>query len=213
MTTDIAERRSSIENEIDGLRRKKGAALLDGKVFSGQSRLTSLRGRLEGLDDGEAERSRRDAIETAKERQKRIDGLRDEGDEVWHAMLGGARDAELAARTFFNAVRDLLSDGKRLCRIIAALGGSVPSQLSKFQLPRILGGLLAAIMTRLPDQSGRLGAILWVGHSPYSADQDWANYLTHRIGPGVMQGLKKGKNDANSNARRDSKTRKRPASG
>lgn len=68
MTTDLAERKVSIENEIDGLRRKKGAALLDGSGFTGQSRLTMLRSQLEGLDDGEAERVRREGIETAKER-------------------------------------------------------------------------------------------------------------------------------------------------
>lgn len=213
MTTDVAERRSSIENEIDGLRRKKGAALLDGTGFSGQSRLTMLRSRLEGIDDVEAERSRRDSIETAHERQKRLEGLQDEGFEVWHAFLAGVRDAEVSGRTFFNSVRDLLSDGKRLCRIIAALGGTVPSQLSKFQLPRIVGGMFAAIMTRLPDQSGRLGAVLWVGHSPYTADQDWTDYLTRRIGPGVMKILKRENSDANTNSGRNSKTRKRSAAG
>lgn len=122
---------------------------------------------------------------------------------MWHAVLAGVRDAELAARTFFNAVRDLLSDAKRLCRIIGALGGAVPSQLGSFQLPRILGGLFASIMTRLPEQSGRLGAICWTGHSPYSADQDWSDYLTRRIGPGVMKVLKKGNTDANSAQGRD----------
>lgn len=200
MTTDVAARRIEIDTQIAALRAQRGVGLLDGTGFNKQAMITRLVNERSSLDDLEAEAVRRERVETAKELAKRRDGLRDEGQEVWHAFLAEARDAELAARTFFASTSDLLSDARRLCKIIASLGGNVPSQLGRFQLPRTIGGLFAALMVRLPEQSGRLGAVEWPGHSPYKADQDWVAYLTRRIGPGLMQTLKgkgNGRDDSN----------------
>lgn len=199
MTTDIAARRGSIENEISALRRKRVVDTLGGSAFTGQGRLTHLQNELEGLDDSVSEQARRERVDAEASRRLHVERLKEYIVAEEQKRLAAIDEAQIALNTYHEQLEKFFAVSADMAQVFHALHRSgPPTALNPFEIARRVAGALAAKMTTLAGHKEKLGPIKWSGHGLYHSSGSWAEREQRLLQPS-MEKIKPRDDDANSN--------------
>lgn len=143
--TDINARRTALQNEIDALRRARGAALVDGHKFDGKA-LLAAETELEALEDMAGEIARRATADADRQQAEARAGLADRFDHVAEQWLTKTEEAEMHARAMVAALKEADAAGAELLPLTRELTGETPVALmlteQQVRRSRSLSGLL-----------------------------------------------------------------------
>ena len=172
MTTSIAERRQDALARLETLRRRRGAAVLDGTPFE-DAEIVEAEHEIDALAQAEVEAVRRERDAEAARLAEISESLGTD--------LGGKEDERLAAiARAENGARELVAglgaalqaagDMRGLAR---QLRQAVPAKLDGPAMVSRLSQRLVAILATLPGHTYRFGAVEW--RSCWrKAEDDWA---------------------------------------
>jgi hypothetical protein len=163
-----AERRAALNAEAEQLRRKRGAALLDGRKFD-EAPLRAVTDALDALDDVESESIRRRAAAAAAtdaERKQHARALIADADSTRRTALGLA---ERAARAMVAEMATVIAAAQEIARLAAEMGATPPLGLARPEVETRLSRALAALLA--PPPTWQFGVLEW-GSLP-DAPGDW----------------------------------------
>lgn len=185
MTTALAERRDDALTRLDSLRRRRGAAVLDGKTFD-DGEIIAAEQEIDALAQAEVESVRRERDGEAARLAKIVATLADELSDRERRRLTAICRAEKGARELVAGLADALKAAGEMRDLARRLGKPVPAKLDGPALARRLSQRLVAILSTLPDHRYRFGAVEW--RSCWrKAEDDWAAHERAELSQDIDQ--------------------------
>lgn len=170
---NLSERQAEAEERLAELRRKRGAAILDGKKIDA-GEMTALEAEIVSLSDAQAEKVRRDRKAAQATWEREQDALREQYAALQATYLSKWREAEVALATYAEAAAWILRTGGTMRSVGHVIEGfPVPIQLAENEICSRIGGRMSALMANVPGHRGRLGGVEWNGGSLYTPQRPW----------------------------------------
>jgi hypothetical protein len=160
MTTTLAERRDDALARLDKLRRRRGAAVLDGKPFDDRA-IIAAEQEVDALAQAEVEAARRERDDEAARLAQIASALSGELSSNEEERLAAIRRAERGARELVAGLAEALRVADDMRDLARRLGMPVPAKLDGPAMASRLSQRLVAILSTLPGHPYRLGAVEW----------------------------------------------------
>jgi len=160
MTGTLAERRDEALARLDSLRRRRGAAMLDGKMFD-DGEVIAAEQEIDALAQAEVEAVRRERdTETARVAEA-VAVLTSELAEKEAQRLSAVSRAEKGARELVAGLADALKTANEMQELAGRLGKPAPAKLDAPAMASRLSQRLVAVLPSLPGHRYRFGAVGW----------------------------------------------------
>jgi hypothetical protein len=169
MPDTLLDRRAALLEEQAELRRQRGAAVLDGRDFSGAKRLAAIDAELAALDDAEREDHRRGAEAHATAEAARRQAIAQRIADRAEARLAALDKAEAAARAMVAALAEALDLSAGIHADATRLG-EPPLPLARSEIENRCSRLLALAL-RPVARAHSFGVLTW--NSIPHADDSW----------------------------------------
>jgi hypothetical protein len=170
--TDLAELRSHTAEQLDELKRKRGAAVLDGAegtILSDE--IAATRATVEAIAEAEAERTRRARQMAAEHEAERVEKLRSQYLAENAKRIEAVARAEVAGRSLAQAARDAIACSDRMNAAAVAAPVRMDDRLGKSEFARRLSHRLSITLRNI-SHPGRFGE-LTLTPGPFPTDGDW----------------------------------------
>jgi hypothetical protein len=172
MTATLAERRDDALARLDLLRRRRGAAFLDGNTFD-DGEIIAAEQEADALAQAEVEAVRRERDDEAARLATIAATLSGELADKEQERLAAVGRAEKGARELVAGLAAALKAADETRELAGRLGKPVPAKLDRPAMASRLSQRLVAILATLPGHRYRFGAVEW--RSCWrKAEDDWA---------------------------------------
>lgn len=172
MTLTLAERRKDVLASLDVLRRKRGAAVLDGAPFD-DNQIIAAEQEIDALAQAEIEAVRRERDDEATRLEELVVSLSNELNEKEEDRLVAIRQAEKGARELVAGLTAAFDAADSIRNLARRLGRPVPTKIDRPAMAGRLSQRLVAILATLPGHPYRFGSVEW--RSCWRrAEDDWA---------------------------------------
>lgn len=172
MIATFAERRNDALSRLESLRRRRGAAILDGTPFD-DGEVIAAEQEVDALAQAEVESVRRERNDEAVRLAEIATALSDALAEKEEKRLAAISRAENGARALIAGLADALNAAEETRELAGRLGKPVPAKLDGAAMASRLSQRLVAVLSTLPGHRYRFGAVEW--RSCWrSAGDDWS---------------------------------------
>jgi len=189
MTATLIERRNDALTRLDMLRRKRGAAVLDGTPFE-DGQIIATEQEIDALAQAEVESVRRERDDEASRLATIAERLSGEIADSEDCRLAAIRKAENGARDLVAGLDEALKAAGDIRNLARRLGKPVPAKLDGPAMASRLSQRLVAILSTLPGHTYRFGAVGWRSCWRKAGD-NWAKHERAEIADDIEQ-LRKG---------------------
>lgn len=167
----ILARRDEVTAQLETLRHQRGVAMLDGGAFD-DAALREAERQLDAFADIEAVQVGREREAAAQALQAHRAGLRAKLIKLERHRLNAADRAETAARDLALALKHCREHGDEVEKLVKALGGSVPPNMTSAEAEKRLSNRLSDAMQPVTGISRRYGNIRF--HEPLGHERgEW----------------------------------------
>jgi hypothetical protein len=175
MSADLSARRAEAEAELQALRVARGKALLDGREFAHQTRITVLEQFIEASTAAEGVSAERQREADEIRRLQRVADLRSE--------LAGLRDErlerfellEMNVRNAVDNINAILSINARMAKVAHLISDApIPTPLHQVDLVERIAGRLSGMLSTIKGYHQRFGHFTWFSTGLYSSKDSWA---------------------------------------
>jgi hypothetical protein len=164
--------REQLETKLDGLRRQRGVAKLDGRPFDG-GEIDAVSTELDALRDAETEKVRREREAAAKAWQAKRKELIEQRAHQVELYLEDVAAMESAARKYLEARNAAVARAETIAKLSHQIDAAVPLTLSRSSVVSRLSGLFAALLSSGREYQRSFGSLQWSGGSLYSSTVSW----------------------------------------
>lgn len=184
---NIADKRVELLAKREELQRQRGASLLDGKKFDG-AKLTIIDADLAGLDDVEAEVSRRRAAAAVAAAQAQETLVARNVAQLDEDRMLALADAQQAADQMVQAFSRFRESSLGIIQELFTLGrdrsrAASPQSLLKDELDKRISVMIIGALQPIKSRNVSLGLIEW--SQPGAAIDDWPNFESTAASPDV----------------------------
>jgi hypothetical protein len=184
--THLAQRRSEIETEIEGLKRERGEGKLDGRPVDGESAaILRLQIELDSLTEAEGVQAdrQRDAAEAA--RLARVAELRSELAGLWERRLEVISMKEMCCRNAADLGNEELAINKQMLKLAHLIsGGPAPTPMAPSETEMRASCRMAGVFSQLKGQSyQKFGQFAWLSIGLYRPTDEWVEKEKRLLGP------------------------------
>jgi hypothetical protein len=185
MTATLAERRDDALARLDSLRRRRGAAILDGGTFD-DGKIIAVEQEIDALAQAEVEAVRRERDEQATRLAAMAATLSAELADKERERLGAIGRAEKGARELVAGLAGAFHAADEMRALAFRLGKPAPTKLDSPALASRLSQRLVAILATLPGHRYRFGAVAW--RSCWrKAEDDWVAHERAELSQDIDQ--------------------------
>lgn len=185
MTTSISERRQDALARLETLRRRRGAAVLDGTPFE-DGEIVEAEHEIDALAQAEVEAVRRERDEEAARLAEISRSLGEDIAGMEEVRLAAIARAEQGARELVAGLGAALEASADMRGLARQLGMPVPAKLDGPAMASRLSQRLVAILSTLPGHSYRFGAVEW--RSCWcKAEDDWSGHERTELAQDIDQ--------------------------
>lgn len=185
MTATLAERRDEALARLDLLRRRRGAAMLDGKTFD-DDEVIAAEQEIDALAQAEVEAVRRERDTEIAHVAEIVTALSEELAAKEAQRLAAVSRAEKGARELVAGLADALKTAGEMHDLAGRLGKPAPTKLDAQAMASRLSQRLVAILSSLPGHRYRFGAVGW--RSCWRrAEDDWAAHERTELAEDIAQ--------------------------
>lgn len=174
--TNLGQRRAEAEAEVQHLKAKRGALMLDGRDAGTETaRINRLEIELDALTEAEGALAERQRAEAEAKRLARLGELRSELAGLEEQRLEAIEMAELSARNLVDAINKALAANKVMAKLAHQISGTAaPMPMHQPDFVSRLSGRISGLLASIKGHGFRFGGFTWFSQGLYPASQNWA---------------------------------------